>query len=216
MKSCFLSFLAIALLSNGGAWATDITPPTATTPVTNVESQATPATSPSVAVAASTAAPTMQAKSLPEIHATMLLPKDWTLLPGKLLEGDVLLATRERISSESDPWTTGLSMSIDRNGAKDSGQKASDYARSLAHEASEKAGEEASPIKESEAGPFHEIRFDFPVAGDQPLLVTEILKANDKTGTLAVILWQSPKDEAETLHNLREQVLAGIKLDPTQ
>jgi hypothetical protein len=146
----------------------------------------------------------------------MLLPKDWTLLPGKLLEGDVLLATREKISSESDLWTTGLSMSIDRNGAKDSGQKASDYARSLAQEASEKAGEGATPIKESEAGLFHEIRFDFPVAGDQPLLVTEVLKANDKTGTLAVILWQSPKEEAQQLHDLREQVLAGIKLDPTQ
>ena len=213
MKSCFLSLLVIALFSGGLTLAADITPPT--NPATKIEPTPAPTPSPMATPASATAAP-LVAKSLPEIHASMLLPKDWTLLPGKLLEGDVLLATREKISSESDLWTTGLSMSIDRNGAKDSGQKASDYARSLAQEASEKAGEEATPIKESEAGLFHEIRFDFPVAGDQPLLVTEVLKANDKTGTLAVILWQSPKEEAQKLHDLREQVLAGIKLDPTQ
>jgi len=153
---------------------------------------------------------------LPEIHGSIELPKDWTLLPGKLLEGDVLLATREKITSENDPWTTGLSMTIDRNGAKDSGQKASDYAMSLAREAQEKAGEEASLLKESTAGAFHEIRFDFPIAGDQPLSVTEVLRANDATGTLVVILWQSSKEESAKLHDLREQILAGLKLDPTQ
>jgi hypothetical protein len=128
----------------------------------------------------------------------------------------VLLASREKITSESDPWMTGLSMTIDRNGAKDSGQKASDYALALAQEASEKAGDESSPIVQSQIGPFHRIRFDFPVAGDQPLLVTEVLEANDSTGTLTVILWQSPKEEAGKLHDLREEILSGIKLDPMQ
>ena len=213
MKSCYLSLLVIALYSDSLALAADITTPTS--PAAKIDAIPALTTSPMATTASTTAAP-LVAKLLPEIHATMLLPKDWTLLPGKLLEGDVLLATREKISPESDPWTTGLSMSIDSNGAKDSGQKASVYARSLAQEASEKAGEEATPIKESEAGLLHEIRFDFPVAGDQPLLVTEVLKANDKTGTLAVILWQSSKEEAQKLHDLREQVLAGIKLDPTQ
>jgi hypothetical protein len=153
---------------------------------------------------------------LPEIHGSILLPKDWTLLPGKLLEGDVLLATREKIASENDPWTTGLSMTIDRNGAKDSGQKASEYALGLAREAREKAGDEASPLKESDSGGFHEIRFDFPVAGDPPLIVTEILRANNSTGTLVVILWQSTKEESTKLQGLREQILSGLKLDPNQ
>ncbi len=211
MKPLSLSFLSL-LISPVLALATDILPPPQTDPST-----ATPAPS-----AAPTALPSpstttaLVSREIPEIHATMLLPKDWTLLPGKLLEGDVLLATREKIISDSDPWTTGLSMTIDRNGAKDSGQKASDYALALAHEAREKAGDEASPIVQSQSGPFHEIRFDFPVAGDQPLQVTEVLLANDTTGTLAVILWQSPKEEAEKLHDLRESILTGIKLDPTQ
>ena len=46
--------------------------------------------------------------------------------------------------------------------------------------------------------------------------MTEVLEANDSTGTLTVILWQSPKEEAAKLHDLREEILAGIKLDPTQ
>jgi hypothetical protein len=151
---------------------------------------------------------------LPEIHGSIALPKEWTLLPGKLLEGDVLLATKEKIAGENDLYSTGLSMTIDRNGAKDSGQKVADYAMSLAREAREKAGEEASPLRESESGPFHEISFDFPVPGDQPLQITEVLRANEKSSTLAVILWQSPKQEAPTLQPLRDAILSSITLDP--
>lgn len=190
--------------------------------ISNATPVPTPASAPSPSLSATAAtallnnSPQLVSRDLPEIHATILLPPDWTLLPGKLLEGDVLLATREKITNENDPWITGLSMTIDRNGAKDSGQKASDYARSLAHEASEKAGDDATPLKESQTGSFHEIRFDFSVDADQPLLVTEVLRANDETGTLAVILWQSPKEEAAKLRSLRENILAGLKLDPAQ
>jgi hypothetical protein len=181
---------------------------------TNRAAKTNPATNPSPA--AQTNAPSLTVRDLPEIHGKISLPKEWTLLPGKLLEGDVLLATREKITGENDPWSTGLSMTIDRNGSKDSGQKASEYARALAQEAREKAGEEATPIKESQSGPFREFRFEFPVAADQPLVVTEILRANDKTGTLAVILWQMPKNETADLLGLREAVLSGLILDPAQ
>jgi len=181
---------------------------------TNRAAKTNPATNPSPA--AQTNAPSLTVRDLPEIHGKISLPKEWTLLPGKLLEGDVLLATREKITGENDPWSTGLSMTIDRNGSKDSGQKASEYARALAQEAREKAGEEATPIKESQSGSFREFRFEFPVAADQPLVVTEVLRANDKTGTLAVILWQMPKNETADLLELREAVLSGLILDPAQ
>lgn len=166
--------------------------------------------------AAQTNAPSLTVRDLPEIRGKIALPKEWTLIPGKLLEGDVLLATREKITGENDPWSTGLSMTIDRNGSKDSGQKASEYARALAQEAKEKAGEEATPIKESQSGSFREFRFEFPIAADQPLVVTEVLRANDQTGTLAVILWQMPKNETADLTGLREAVLSGLILDPAQ
>ena len=154
------------------------------------------------------------AHELPEIHGSISLPKDWTLLPGRLLEGDVLLAAKEKISGENDPYTTGLSMTLDRNGAKDSGQNVTDYARGLANEAREKAGEEASPLRESQNGTFHEISFDFPVPGAPPLQITEVLRSNEKTGTLAVILWQSPKEEVATLQPLRDAILTSLTLDP--
>ena len=154
--------------------------------------------------------------AIPEIHATISIPKDWNLAQGSLLDGGVLLATKEKITGENDPWSTGLSMSIDRNGAKDSDQKASDYALSIARGAAEKAGEEASPLKESQDGAFHQIRFDFPVQGDQSLLVTEELRANDSTGTVTVILWQMPKEDAATLSPLRDSILSKLKLDSNQ
>jgi hypothetical protein len=163
-----------------------------------------------------TNAPVLTVRDLPEIHGKISLPKEWTLLPGKLLEGDALLATREKITGENDLWVTGLTMTIDRNGAKDSAQKASVYAQGLAEEAREKAGEEASPVRQSQSGAFREFRFDFPVAGDQPLLFTEVLRANDTTGTVATIVWQMPADEATKLKPLREAVLSGLNLDPSR
>jgi hypothetical protein len=189
------------------------TNPTSPTPVTSVTLTATNVPTSQVATNAATT-PSLIAHDLTEIHGSISLPKEWTLLPGKLLEGDVLLATKEKISGENDPYTTGLSMTLDRNGAKDSGQKPTEYAMSLAREAHDKAGDEASPLRESQNGPFHEIRFDFPIAGDLPLQITEVLRANEKTGTLAVILWQSPKEEALALQGLRDTVLAGLTLDP--
>jgi len=166
------------------------------------------------AVSAATKSSDLISHELPEIHGSISLPKEWTLLPGKLLEGDVLLAAKEKITGENDPYTSGLSMTLDRNGAKDSGQKASDYAMVLAREARDKAGEEASPLRESQNGPFHEVSFDFPVPGDQPLQITEVLRSNEKTGTLAVILWQTPKEEAVALQPLRDAILSNLKLDP--
>jgi hypothetical protein len=106
-------------------------------------------------------------------------------------------------------------MTVDRNGAKDSGQKPSEYARALAREAQEKAGEEATPIKESQSGSFQEFRFEFPIPADIPLTITEVLRANDKTGELFVILWQMPKQESGKLQDLREAVLSGLVLGPT-
>jgi hypothetical protein len=217
LPSCL--FLLLAAPFAGAATAPDnVAPATnAASPPHTAASSPTqlPATN-SQLLNSSSQLPALAPRDLPEIHARILLPKDWTLIPGKLLEGDVLLATREKIATENDPWTTGLSMTIDRNGAKDSGQKASDYALSLAHEANEKAGDEATPLKESQSGPFHEVRFDFSVPGDQPLAVTEVLRANNATGTLAVILWQNPKEEATKLKELKESILAGLQLNPAQ
>jgi hypothetical protein len=172
--------------------------------------------SPTNSPAAASPTPALSTRDIPDIHGKISIPPDWSFLPGKLLEGDVLLAVREKIANENDPWTTGLSMTIDRNGAKDSGMKAGEYAMGIAKEAREKAGEEASPISDSTSGAFREIRFEFPVQTDTPLQVTEVLRANDQTGTVAVILWQSPKSEASALHDLREAVLKGLVLDPAQ
>jgi hypothetical protein len=175
-----------------------------------------PTNSPAPASASPKSTQALATHDIPDIHGKISIPADWTFLPGKLLEGDVLLAVREKIANENDPWITGLSMTIDRNGAKDSGMKAGEYALGIAKEAREKAGEEASPISDSTDGVFREIRFDFPVQTDTPLQVTEVLRANDQTGTVAVILWQSPKSEASALRNLRDAVLTGIVLDPAQ
>jgi hypothetical protein len=183
-----------------------VVPPTTNRPATATASNSPSAVTPPAA---------LTVRELPEIHGKISLPQDWTLLPGKLLEGDVLLATKEKVTSENDSWTTGLSMTVDRNGAKDSGQKPSEYARALAREAQEKAGEEATPIKESQSGSFQEFRFEFPIPADIPLTITEVLRANDKTGELFVILWQMPKQESGKLQDLREAVLSGLVLGPT-
>lgn len=163
-----------------------------------------------------TRGPSLTMHEVPGIRAKVPVPEGWTFLPGKPLEGDVLLVVKEKIRDENDPWTTGFSMTVDRNGAADSGLKPGEYALGIAREAREKAGDEASAITESTNGVFREIRFDFPVQGDAPLMVTEILRANERTGTVAVILWQAPRDESASLRSFRDAVLSGITLDPAQ
>ena len=233
MNGSFPSLLSVALLSmlpSLSAVSPNTNSPTpapsplkvsVSTPSITVSPTTNPASTPSStnatipvtnATTSDTNLATLTVRELPEIHGKISLPKDWTLLPGKLLEGDVLLATKEKVTSENDPWTTGLSMTVDRNGPKDSGQKPSEYARALAREVQEKAGEEASPIKESQSGGLQEFRFEFPVPAEPPLTVTEILRANDKTGDLFVILWQMPKQESAKLQDLREAVLSHLVL----
>jgi hypothetical protein len=213
------ALLSVAtFLSNLGA-ANSSPSPSAATATPSPTAKASPTNSPAPIPSSPTSNPAKEAlvtRDIPGIRGKISIPSDWTFLPGKLLEGDVLLAVREKITSENDPWNTGLSMTIDRNGAKDSGMKAGDYALGIAREAREKAGEEASPISDSTTGAYREIRFEFPVQTDSPLLVTEVLRANDQTGTVAVILWQSAKAEAPALRDLREAVLSGIVLDPAQ
>ena len=127
---------AVAVLCNLGA----ATPsPSPTTPT----AAPAPTNSPTTLSSSPTATPVKEAlttRDIPGIRGKISIPADWTFLPGKLLEGDVLLAVKEKISGENDPWATGLSMTIDRNGAKDSGMKAGDYALNIAREAREKAG----------------------------------------------------------------------------
>ena len=157
------------------------------------------------------ATPGLVAHELSDIQGTISIPKDWTLITGKLLEGDVLVASREKIATAEDPWTTGLTMTVDRNGAKDSGQPAGEYALGMATEAREKAGDEAGEIKETRNGKVREFRFEYPVALDTPILVTEVLRADEESGFLTVILWQSPKQEAASLKDLRDSILTSIR-----
>lgn len=218
LVSLILFFIMDACLMPGAVMANGTNTPSATLAATNVPASlvATNAAATNKPTANSPdTTPALIPHDLTEIHGSISLPKEWTLLPGKLLEGDILLATKEKISGENDPYTTGLSMTLDRNGAKDSNQKPTEYAMSLAREAHEKAGDEASPLRELQNGPFHEIRFDFPIAGDLPLQITEVLRTNEKTGTLAVILWQSPKEEAHALQGLRDEILSSLTLGPT-
>lgn len=155
--------------------------------------------------------PGLVAHELPDIQGSISIPKDWTIISGKLLEGDVLVACREKIAGPEDPWTTGLTMTIDRNGAKDSGQPAGEYALGMAKEAREKAGDDAGEINETKNGKIREFRFEYPVALDAPILVTEVLRADEESGMLTVILWQSPKEDAASLRELREAVLSSIR-----
>ena len=183
----------------------------------SVDAPATPAASATISPSSTVPKDSfaLMPREISGIRAKILLPKEWNLLEGNLEDGGIVLATREPIASENDPYTTGLSLTIDKTGAKESGQKASNYARTLAEAAREKAGEEASIITESQSGTFHEIRFDFPVEADHPLLDTEVLRANDATGTITTIVWQMPKEEGEALKGLRDAILSKLILDPT-
>lgn len=155
--------------------------------------------------------PPLAAREIPEIHGSISLPKDWSLVMGKLLEGGVLIASREKIASENDSWTTGLTLTVDSNGAGESGQPVGDYALGLAREAREKIGDDATEISETRHDKVREFRFEYPLPGDVPLRVTEVLRADEANGVMTVILWQAPSGETDRIKPLREAILSSIR-----
>ena len=67
----------------------------------------------------------------------------------------------------------------------------------------------------TDEGDFKCFRTEYTIESDGGnVQVVNYAKANDKTGTLYFVSWQSPQAEQEKLAPLREKILTSMKFDP--
>jgi hypothetical protein len=68
------------------------------------------------------------------------------------------------------------------------------------------------PVKE---GTIESYRASHQIEGENGNVeMINIAKANDGTGTLYFLTWQAAASEADSIKELREKILASLKLDP--
>lgn len=153
-------------------------------------------------------------KKLPEIKGAILLPDGWHFksVKGKGTSGAYFFS-KEKIG-KSGSYQTGLSLNYQTNITQKTGLKASVYANQYMNAA-------ASKIKlidpsSTNSGPFHAVKFkqSRPSTNfEKTTFVQHLCIANDKTGTVYLILFEAPQDNWESASKISDIMLKTILLD---
>jgi hypothetical protein len=158
--------------------------------------------------------PALKEQALPAIKAKILLPDGWFMKEESEDGVTVYQISREKAESEGDVFNAGLILSVTTKIPDRAAMKPSEYARDLLSSAQDE-GDDAK-LEKTEEGPLQCLRVEYTIESDQGnIKVITLAKANDNTGTLYFATWQSPEKEEPQLKDLREAVLASIKLDPS-
>lgn len=151
-------------------------------------------------------------EALPAIKGALLLPDGWHIKEETEDGVAVYQITREKVDSSSDTFTDELILSATPKVPERAGMKPSEYAAELLASALEEGGKE---LQKSEEGAVKSFRTEYMIESEQgKMLVINIAKANDTTGTLYFLTWQSLASEPAALAGQREKILASLKLDP--
>jgi hypothetical protein len=156
--------------------------------------------------------PVWKEQSLPAIKASLQLPEGWSIKEETEDGVVVYQITREKLESSSDTFTEELILSTTPKVSERAGMKPSEYAAELLAPALEEGGKE---LQKSEEGALKSFRTEYMIESEQgKMLVINIAKANDTTGTLYFLTWQSLASEPAALSESREKILSSLKLDP--
>ena len=146
------------------------------------------------------------------IKSALLKPDGWFLKQTKKGQTDAFFITKEDID-QSGAFQTGLTLNCIRDVPKKTGQTPSDYAASFANAAATKY--KLVERSSSQQGPFHGVRFryvDAPV-GKESITVYQLLIANDKTGTLFLVIFEAPTSTWSEAWKSGDTILKKMLLD---
>lgn len=156
--------------------------------------------------------PALTETPLPAIKGSLQLPQGWFVKEDASEGTFVYQITREKVESENDPFTAGLILSVTTKVPDRASMKPSEYAAELLSSTQEDGGGE---LKKSTDGPWQIFRTDYQIDADAGgIHMANYAKANDQTGTIYFVTWQSPANEEEKLAPVREAVLSSFKFDP--
>jgi len=147
--------------------------------------------------------------SLEAIKGSVFVPEGWFFKEHTEDGVSVYEVTREKVETDNDTFQAGLILTATPKIPDRASMKPSEYAEQLLT-----ASQDTPPAK-SQEGPLQCLRSEYTIESDQGNIKTvSIAKANDKTGTLYFITWQSPAGEEDKMKELRERILGSLKLDP--
>ena len=155
-------------------------------------------------------APVLEEKPLPEIKGSITLPKEWFVKMDK--EDDVVVYQFSREKPSETGFATGLILTVTPKVTERTEMKPSQYGVEMLSAMLEDGAPKIEPVKE---GPIESYRAAHQIEGEAGNVeMINIAKANDGTGTLYFLTWQAPASEEENIKDLREKILASLKLDP--
>ncbi|GAB4178835.1 MAG: hypothetical protein Fur0032_19450 [Terrimicrobiaceae bacterium] len=141
-------------------------------------------------------------RELATMGAAISLPSAWVLIE-EFEDGVVVLR------NEGDSPAFSITMTPDIPAR--TGMKPSEYGAELLAF----AAEEGAQISRVQDGSFQKFRvtYSFDTDGDKTC-VTDMVVANNSTGTLYFIAWQVPELKARQYEPLRDAILASLQFDP--
>lgn len=149
---------------------------------------------------------------LPAIKGSLQLPQGWFMKEDSNDGTYVYQITREKVESENDPFTAGLIVSVTTKVPERASMKPSEYAAELLSSTQEDG---VGDLKKTTDGPWQIFRTDYQIDADTGAIhMANYAKANDKTGTIYFVTWQSPVSEEDKLAPVREAILSSFKFDP--
>lgn len=161
-------------------------------------------------VAFAQGAPELEEKPLPEIKASIAVPKDWFVKIDK--EEDVVIYQFSREKPGDGAFATGLILTVTPKVPERTEMKPSQYGIEMISATLDEGAPKIEPVKEGALESYrasHQIESE---TGNVDMI--NIAKANDATGTLYFLTWQAPVAEEASIKDLREKILSSLTLDP--
>lgn len=152
----------------------------------------------------------LEEKPLPEIKGSILMPKGWFSKTDK--EEDVVIYQFSREKPGEGAFSTGLILTVTPKVTERTEMKPSQYGIEMITATLDEGAPKIEPVKEGALESYRASHVIESETGNIEMI--NIAKANDATGTLYFLTWQSPTAETETLKELREKILSSLTLDP--
>lgn len=150
-------------------------------------------------------------QALPAAKARIQIPDDWHLTEQEEEGVIVYQISRESVEPGMDNYIAGLTLSVTTKVPERAELSPSKYAAELLS-----STEDSNPPKMQQEGPFTKYRLEYAIEGEEGnIQIVDVAYANDGTGTLYFLAWQSPQSECEKLDPIREKILSSAVFDPS-
>ncbi len=149
---------------------------------------------------------------LPELKSALLKPKSWHVRREERGTTVGYFISKEPIT-EHGGFTTGLTFQCIRKVDRAIGVPASAYIAQFADAAAEKR--KFDERRSFRMGPFDAVRFRYisAPANEASVTIVNLLIANDKTGTVFVVIFEAPTETWVSDYKVGEVILKKMLLD---